>query len=98
MVQPAKFRSIEFEWDEYNLDEIARHHVGYEEAEECFFNRHQVFRNKKKAGRRYDTFKLSGRTDAGRSLLLIFFVKEKTTVRSPGGPCALIRVITAWEV
>ncbi len=98
MVQPAKFRSIEFEWDENNLDEIARHQVGYEEAEECFFNRHQVFRNKKKAGRRYDTFKLSGRTDAGRSLLVIFFVKEKTTVRSLGGPCALIRVITAWEV
>ena len=98
MVQPAKFRSIEFEWDEHNLDEIARHQVGYEEAEECFFNRHQVFRNKKTAGRRYDTFKLSGRTDAGRSLLVIFFVKEKTTVRSLGGPCALIRVITAWEV
>jgi uncharacterized DUF497 family protein len=98
VVQPAKFRSIEFEWDENNLDEIARHQVGYEEAEECFFNRHQVFRNKKKAGRRYDTFKLSGRTDAGRSLLVIFFVKEKTTVRSLGGPCALIRVITAWEV
>lgn len=98
MVQPAKFRSIEFEWDEHNLDEIAAHHVGYEEAEQCFFNRHQVYRNKKKPGRSYETFKLAGRTDAGRSLLVIFFVKEKTPVRSLGGPKALIRVITAWEV
>ena len=98
MVQPAKFRTIEFEWDEYNLEEIAAHQVGYEEAEQCLFNRHQVYRNKKKAGRRYETFKLEGRTDAGRSLLVIFFVKGKTPVRSPGGACALIRVITAWEV
>lgn len=98
MVQPAKFRSIDFEWDEHNLDEIAAHQVGFEEAEQCFFNRHQVYRNKKKPGRSYETFKLVGRTDAGRSLLVIFFVKEKTPVRSLGGPRALIRVITAWEI
>jgi len=98
VVQPAKFRSIEFEWDEYNLDEIAAHQVGYEEAEQCFFNRHQVYRNKKKPGRKYDTFKLEGRTDAGRTLLVIFFVKEKTPLRSFGGPTALIRIITAWEI
>ena len=98
MVQPAKFRTIEFEWDEHNLEEIARHQVGYEEAEQCFFNRHQVYRNKKKPGRKYKTFKLLGRTDGERSIIVIFFVKEKTAVRSPEGPCALIRVITAWEV
>lgn len=97
MVQPAKFRSLEFEWDEYNLEEIARHHIAPWEAEECFFNRHRVFRNKKKHGRRYETFKLEGRTDAGRGLLIIFFVKEKATVRSTRGSTALIRVITGWE-
>jgi len=97
VVQPAKFRSIDFEWDEHNLEEIARHQIAPWEAEECFFNRQRVYRNKKKPQRRYETFKLEGHTDAGRGLLIIFFVKEKTAVRSTRGSTALIRVITGWE-
>ena len=98
MVQLAKFRSIEFEWDEHNLGEIAGHGIGPDEAEQCFFNSHRVYRNKKKTGRRYKTFKLEGKSDPGRQLLLIFFVKEKTAVRSAAGPRALIRIITGWEI
>jgi uncharacterized DUF497 family protein len=98
MVQPSKFKRLEFEWDEHNMGELARHDVVYTEAEQCFYNEHRVFRNKKKFGRNYDTFKLEGMTDAGKALLLIFFVKEKTRVRSSFGATALIRVITGWGI
>ena len=91
MVQPSKFKIIEFEWDEHNLNEVFQHSVLPDEAEACFFNTHRPYRNKKKLGRTYETFKLEGRTDAGRKLLVIFFVKEKAH------GTALIRVITAWE-
>lgn len=97
MVQPAKFRNIEFEWDEGNVEELIRHGIDPEEAEEFFFNKYRITRNKRKAGRSYETFKLQGRTNGGRSLWLVFFVKGKTTVRSIFGACALIRVITGWE-
>lgn len=91
MVQPSKFKVIDFEWDEYNLRELFDHAVLPDEAESCFFNDHHVYRNKKKLGRSYETFKLEGRTDNGRKLLVIFFVKEKTS------GTALIRIITSWE-
>ncbi len=98
MVQISKFRWIEFEWDENNIAELDRHSIAPNEAEECFYNKHEVFRNKKKPGRRYMTYKLNGKADSGRSLLLIFFVKEKSKVRSPQGSVAQVRVITGWEV
>ena len=50
MVQPAKFRNIEFEWDEGNIEELIRHGIHPEEAEECFFNKYRITRNKRKAG------------------------------------------------
>ena len=98
MVQISKFRWIEFEWDEYNITELQGHSIAPNEAEECFYNKHEVFRNKKKHGRRYMTYKLNGKTDSGRQLLLIFFVKEKSKVRSSQGSVAQVRVITGWEV
>ena len=98
MVQISKFRWIEFEWDENNIAELDRHSIAASQAEECFYNEHEVFRNKKKSGRRYQTYKLYGKTDSGKKLLLIFFVKEKTTVRSSAGVVAKVRVITGWEV
>ena len=98
MVQISKFRWIEFEWDEYNISELDRHSVVPGEAEEGFYNEHEVFRNKKKPGRRYLTYKLNGKTDSGKKLLLIFFVKEKTKVRSEFSTGALVRIITGWEV
>jgi len=98
MVQISKFRWIEFEWDEHNISELDKHSIAPNEAEECFYNEHAVFRNKKKSGRKYQTYKLVGKTDSGKQLLLIFFVKEKTKARSSLGSVALIRVITGWEV
>jgi len=98
MVQVSKFKWLEFEWDEYNVTEIQGHSIEPNEAEACFYNAHEVFRNKKKPGRRYQPHKLVGKTDSGRKLLLIFFVKEKTKVRSSLGSVALVRIITGWEV
>lgn len=98
MVQISKFRWIEFEWDEYNIEELQWHSIAPNEAEECFYNKHEVFRNKKKLGRKYMTYKLNGKTDSGRQLLLIFFVKEKSKVRLSQGSVAQVRVITGWEV
>ena len=97
MVQPSKFRWLDFEWDGGNLGELAGHGVKFWETEECFFNNHRTFRNKKKLGRAYETFKLEGITNSGRKLLLIFFIKEKTTIRRREGSTALIRIITGWE-
>jgi uncharacterized DUF497 family protein len=97
MVQPSKFKWLEFEWDEYNLEELAAHHLQLWEAEECFYNQHQVFRNKRRTGRKYETFKLIGRSNAGRSILLIFFVKSKRSIGLQVETTALIRVITGWE-
>lgn len=98
MVQVSKFKWLEFEWDEHNTTELRRHSIEPSEAEECFYNEHEVFRNKKKPGRRYETYKLIGETASGKKLLLIFFVREKSRVRSSQGAVALIRVITGWEV
>ena len=100
-MQPSKFRWIEFEWDEHNLAEIDAHGLQFFEAEECFYRSHRVYRNKKKSGRTYETFKLEGKSEAGRPILLIFLVKGKRSVGlKPGSnstTTALIRVITGWE-
>lgn len=52
MVQPSKFKWLEFEWDEHNLSELDGHGLRFWEAEECFYRPHRVFRNKRKMGRR----------------------------------------------
>ncbi len=97
MVQPSKFRWLEFEWDEHNLAELANHSLEFWEAEECFYRPHRVFRNKHKVRRSYNTYKLEGRSDAGRSILLIFFVKGKYSIGLTVSTTARIRVITGWE-
>lgn len=86
MVNLNKLDYIEFDWDEYNIAEIQNHNIAPEETEECFFNDYYMQRNKKK-GRPYRTYKLTGRTDAGRNLVVIFYEKSKS----------VLRVITAWE-
>lgn len=98
MVQVSKFKWLEFEWDEHNTIELLQHSIEPSEAEECFYNKHEVFRNKKKPGRKYETYKLIGKTNSGKKLLLIFLVKEKSRVQSSQGAVALVRVITGWEV
>jgi len=47
-VDLSKFEAIEFEWDERNLTEIDGHDISDWECEECFFNAHEVYRNKRK--------------------------------------------------
>ena len=90
----SKFEAIEFEWDGANLTEIEGHEINDWECEECFFNSHEVYRNKRKQ-RRYPTYRLVGRTDAGRRLSVIFFVKERRQMNM-GRTAAVVRVITAW--
>lgn len=51
----------------------------------------------KKRDRKYRTYKIHGESDSGRRLLLIFFVKEKSTARSTYGSAALVKVVTGWE-
>lgn len=94
-VNLAKFEAIEFEWDEGNLIEIEGHSVDYWECEECFFNEHKVYRNKR-SGRPYRTYRLIGRTDAGRRLNVIFFIHSRRRVEA--ATTALVRVITAWSL
>ena len=64
------------------------------EAEECFYLPHRAFRNKRKTGRTFMTFKLEGHSEAGRPILLIFYVKTKKSPGGAAGKTALIRVIT----
>jgi uncharacterized DUF497 family protein len=89
-----QFEAIEFEWDEDNIVEIEAHSVAEWECEECFFNSHDVYRNKRKQ-RPYATYRLVGRTDAGRRLNVIFFIRERHRTDT-GRTTALVRVITAW--
>jgi uncharacterized DUF497 family protein len=91
-----KFETIEFEWDSGNLAEIEDHRVNDWECEECFFNDHQVYRNTRKQ-RRHPTYRLVGRTDAGRRLSVIFFVRERQRT-AVGRTTAFVRVITAWPL
>ncbi|MBI3246851.1 MAG: hypothetical protein HYZ50_10125 [Deltaproteobacteria bacterium] len=92
----SKFEEIGFEWNEGNLAEIEGHDIGDWECEECFFNDQQVYRNKRKQ-RPYPTYRLVGRTDAGRELSVIFFVSERhrTEIRRTA---AVVRIITAWPM
>lgn len=92
----SKFETIEFEWDEGNLVEIDGHDIDDWECEECFFNAHEVYRDKRKQ-RQYATYRLLGNTDAGRRLSVIFFVRERRRATG-GGTAAIVRVITAWPV
>ena len=95
-VDLSKFAAIKFEWNSGNLAEIENHRVSDWECEECFFNDHEVYRNKRKQ-RQYPTYRLVSRTDAGRKLNVIFFVRERQR-RGEGQTTALVRVITAWPL
>ena len=90
----SKFAEIEFEWDDNNLIEIEGHRVAEWECEECFFNDPEVYRNKRQQ-RQYVTYRLVGKTDAGRRLNVIFFVRERHRT-GIGQTIAQVRVITAW--
>ncbi|WP_413943668.1 hypothetical protein [Bdellovibrio sp. HCB-162] len=75
-----------FDWDEDNIIHLLRHGVEYWEAEELFFNPYVITPNKKKHGPK--RFRIDGKTDAGRSLRIIF---------QDLGSCKA-RIITGWDI
>ena len=76
------FSPSEIEYD-FEIDKLHVHRVTFEEAYQCFFNRYVIKSNKKFK----DRFKLLGITDAGRTLCIIFQLKQNNSVR----------IITGWE-
>ena len=73
----------DFEYD-FERDELAIHHVTFEEAVECFFSDYEVRRNKSYR----DRYQLIGRTVGGRGLKIIFQLK----------PGDVVRIITGWPI
>jgi uncharacterized DUF497 family protein len=85
MVNWRRFEPADFEYD-FEKDELAAHHIVYEEAVECFFNEFDVRRNKPRRHR--DRYLLIGRTGGGRPLKIIFQLK-------PGN---VVRIIMGWDI
>ena len=75
-------RRFEFEWDDENVEHIARHHVSPEEVEEVFRTRFHLMQS------RLGRYVALGQTEAGRYLFCPFERK---------GP-SLIRVVTARDM
>jgi uncharacterized DUF497 family protein len=78
-----RFTPVDFEYD-FARDELAAHHVTFEEAVECFFSAFVIRRNKSYR----DRYQLLGRPIGGRKLKIIFQL-------TPGN---VVRIITGWEV
>jgi uncharacterized DUF497 family protein len=83
VVNWRRFYPADFEYD-FERDELAAHHVTFEEAVECFFSDYQVRRNKSYR----DRYQWIGETAGGRRLKVIFQLK-------PGN---IVRIITGWDV
>ncbi len=83
MVNWSRFTPTDFEYD-FERDELAAHHITFEEAVECFFSDFEVRRNKAY----HDRYQLIGRTISGRRLKIIFQLK----------PRDVVRIITGWEL
>lgn len=83
MVNWHRFRPSDFEYD-FERDKLAAHGVTFNEAVECFLSDFEVRRNKKYK----DRFQLIGETIGGRSLKIIFQLKQKSVVR----------IITGWPI
>jgi len=78
------------DWDEWNLNEIAKHHVHDFEVEQCLENPYTVRPHVKAQSqpKKYgDRFMVRGVTDGGRRLIVI--------VQYQGGPC--VRPVTAFD-
>jgi hypothetical protein len=75
-----------FDWDEHNLDHIARHGVTPAEAEDVFFDPRRMLIRQGKLQAGEARFTLVGRTDAGRLLAVVFTRRGED-----------IRVITARD-
>lgn len=64
---------LTFEWDDENLEHIARHNVEIDEAESVFDNKPLVLRTQ---GNKYIAI---GQTDEGRYLAVVFVSKPGRT-------------------
>lgn len=78
-----RFTPTDFEYD-FEGDELAAHHITFDEAVECFFFDYEVRRNKSYR----DRYQLIGRTVGGRRLKIIFQLK----------PAGIVRIITGWDI
>ena len=86
MTGPTGRRWYFFKWDADNIEHLFDHRIYPDEAEQLFFNRYVITPNKKRHGR--NKFRIDGRTDAGRSLRLIFEDLGQHTAR----------IITGWDL
>ncbi|HET8549870.1 MAG TPA: BrnT family toxin [Bryobacteraceae bacterium] len=68
-------RPIGFEWDDANLDHIARHEYALEEIEEVFTGEYLVRRSR---GERYLAY---GQTAAGRYTVVVYERRPKGMIR-----------------
>lgn len=69
---------IEFEWDEDNVEHLARHGISPDEAEEAL----RAPTVRRRGGTRApDRFRVLGRTAAGRYLVLVYQMKAQGVVR-----------------
>ena len=82
-VHPAD--ASEFEWDEGNESELARHRVRTEEVEEVF-NNHPDWRPNKR--NRSGDWRMTGQTNGGRRLVVI--VRQVAFGH-------VLRAITGWD-
>jgi uncharacterized DUF497 family protein len=71
-----RFTPSDFEYD-FDRDELAAHHVTFDEAVECFFCDFEVRRNRSYR----DRYQLLGTTIGGRHLKIIFQLKPQNVVR-----------------
>lgn len=77
------FVPSEFEYD-WEKDKLRAHNVTFEEAVETFYNEYEVRRNKSFK----DRWQLTGRTDGGRKLKIIFQLKQGN----------IVRIVTGWQI
>jgi uncharacterized DUF497 family protein len=77
--------SVEFEWDEDNVEHLAAHGISPEEVEDLFEG--PVLRRRGGTDAR-DRFRVLGRTPAGRYLAIVIQQKGR----------GVIRAFTGWEM
>lgn len=64
-----------FDWDKHNVGHVGEHHVGTDEVEEAFEERHCLYRT------RDGRYGLLGRSGVGRYLFVVFERRGAETAR-----------------
>lgn len=71
-------KSVEFEWDRGNVDKNkVKHGVENKESEEVFLGRDKFIFKDKLHSRKEDRFRIFGKTNKGRELLVVFAIRNK---------------------